>query len=452
MPELVGHPQLSSPAAMGALGVAERLRGAGYQALLVGGCVRDLLLGREPKDYDIATNATPEQVVPLFGRAVLVGAQFGVVVVRGDDHCIEVATFREETGYSDRRRPDKVKFSDAEHDARRRDFTINGLFMEPDTCQVLDYVGGVADLRAGLLRAIGAPADRFNEDSLRLLRAIRFASVLLFQIEASTWDAVRSLAHLIEHVSAERIRDELVRGLTEGPADVFLGLLSDSGLLRHVLPEVEQLKGCEQPEAFHPEGDVFVHTKLLLSHLPPHPSAELAMAALLHDIGKPPTMTITDRIRFNGHDKVGAEMADLICRRLAFSNYQRERIVSMVARHMQFINFPNMRKSTMWRFLAEDTMTEELWLHRADSLASHGSLDTYEIAVQKLNEMQQEQRGPKLAAPLITGADLIDAGMKPGPAFKQILQRAYDEQLENRFQDHENALAWLRDYLLDLNH
>lgn len=438
------------PAADAALRVAKLLMTAGFEAFLVGGCVRDLLMGRIPKDYDIATSATPEQVTSVFPDAMLVGAQFGVVIVPQEGHNIEVATFREETDYSDRRRPDSVRFSTAERDAQRRDFTVNGLFMNPVTHEVIDYVGGLHDLHGGLLKAIGDPDARLSEDALRLLRAVRFASTLRFKIESATWEAVCRNAGLIVHVSAERIRDELVRGLTGPSADQFLQLLSDSGLLALILPEAEALKGCEQPPEFHPEGDVFVHTKLVLRNLPEAPGPELAMAALLHDIGKPPTFNRSDRIRFNGHDKAGAEIADRICRRLAFSNDQRERIISMVARHMQFINFPDMRPSTMRRFLAAETIEDELELHRADSLGSNGSLSTYELARRKLAEVRAEFQGPRLPAPLINGNDLMDLGLRPGPAFKSILQRVYDEQLEKRFEDRNAALRWLAENLEQL--
>lgn len=442
---------LSTPPAQAALAVIDRLTAAGFQALLVGGCVRDLIMCREAHDWDVATSATPEQVTPLFEKAILVGASFGVVVVVQNQHHIEVATFREETGYSDHRRPDAVRYSDAEHDARRRDFTMNGLYFDPRQRQVIDYVGGQQDIQNQMLRCIGTPEERFNEDALRLLRAVRFASSLDFQIDPATWAALQKLASEIRHVSAERIRDELIKGLTRPHPDRFLELLSSSGLLPVILPEVEAMRGCQQPPQFHPEGDVFTHTKLVLASLPPDPSPELALAALLHDVGKPPTMTITDRIRFNNHHKVGAEMADVICRRLACSNELREKVVHMVERHMRFVDFPDMRASTMRKFLSSPLIDEELQLHRADCLGCYNPLDTYELAAARLAEQRADEATKgALPKPFVTGEDLIELGLKPGPDFKTILQRMFDEQLENRFADRDAALFFLRENLEDL--
>ncbi|MGI8908585.1 MAG: CCA tRNA nucleotidyltransferase [Candidatus Sumerlaeaceae bacterium] len=439
---------LTSRAAAAATRVIARLKQQGYQAVLVGGCVRDLLLGREPDDFDVATSATPDQVIPLFHKSILVGASFGVVIVVQDGIHTEVATFREETGYSDRRRPDSVRYSDAEHDALRRDFTVNGLYLEPLTNEVIDYVGGQQDLQARLLRCIGQPKDRFNEDALRLIRAVRFASSLDFEIESGTWTAIQANAHLVKHVSAERVRDELMKGLTRANPARFLELLDTSGLLGIILPEVEAMKGMAQPPQFHPEGDVFEHTKLVLANLPPQPSAALAMAALLHDVGKPPTATLTDRIRFNNHHKVGAEMADSICRRLACSNELREQVMAMIERHMRFVDFPDMRTSTMRRFLSSSFIQEELELHKADCLGCFNDLDTYELATAKLAELREDEatRGA-LPQPYINGVDLTALGLIPGPQYKLILQRMFDEQLENRFASRDEALVYLRENL-----
>jgi poly(A) polymerase len=439
---------LSSSTAKAALSVIKRLHASGHQALLVGGCVRDLLLRREPLDYDVATSATPEQVDRLFDKSILVGASFGVVIVVHDGIQTEVATFREETGYSDRRRPDSVQFSDAEHDARRRDFTVNGLYLDPLKDEILDYIDGQRDLDRRLLRCIGTPADRFSEDALRLLRAVRFASSLDFQIEENTWTAVSNHAELIRHVSAERVRDELIKGLTRANPGRFLELLSASGILEIILPEVTAMKGVEQPPQFHPEGDVFEHTKLVLDHLPESPSPALALAALLHDVGKPPTATFTDRIRFNNHHKVGAEMADVICRRLSCSNELREQVVAMVERHMRFVDFPDMRTSTMRRFLSSPYIEDELRLHRADCLGCFNDLDTYELASGKLIELRQHQENQgALPKAFVNGRDLIELGLSPGPEFSRILQRLFDEQLEERFGSREDALRFLQDNL-----
>jgi poly(A) polymerase len=430
----------------------ERLKRNGHEALLVGGCVRDLLLHREPEDFDVATSAWPEQVIPLFEKSILVGASFGVVIVVQDGIHTEVATFREETGYSDRRRPDSVKYSDAEHDARRRDFTVNGLYLDPLAGEVLDFVSGQADLDARLLRCIGRPEERFNEDALRLLRAVRFASSLDFQIEEHTWEALRPQTELICHVSSERIRDEIIKGLTRANPARFLDLLDRSGLLVHILPEVAAMKGVQQPPQFHPEGDVFEHTKLVLGNLPADPSPALALAAMLHDVGKPPTATCTDRIRFNNHHKVGAEITDSICRRLACSNELREQVVAMVERHMRFVDFPDMRTSTMRKFLFSPFIEEELKLHKADCLGCYNDLDTYELASKKLDELRQDQVSKgALPKPLLNGHDLMESGLKPGPAFSRILQRIYDEQLEERFASREEALQYLRENLDSLS-
>jgi poly(A) polymerase len=419
----------------------EKLQSLGYEALWVGGCVRDLLLGIEPDDYDVATSATPEQIQSIFPQTVPVGAKFGVILVVHHGVPVQVATFRSDEGYSDRRRPDAVRFCDARSDSRRRDFTMNGLFMDPATGRVDDYVGGVADIRASIIRSIGDPDQRFREDALRLLRAVRFASSLNFTIEPATWESLVRHAALIREISAERIRDELIKGLTRPRPHVFLDLLDQSGLLEVILPEVAALKGCEQPPQFHPEGDVFVHTRLMLQHLKPNPSPALAFAILLHDIAKPATRTVTDRIRFNNHHSVGAEMADAICRRLVLPNETREQVVAMVRRHMDFINLGRMRESTLRRFLASPTIEDEMELHRVDCLASHGDLQNYDLARERLDQSGSEAAAALLPPPLITGKDLIAAGFCPGPAFGRILASVQDAQLEGRVTTPDDALA-----------
>lgn len=434
-----------NPAGRAALSVFMDLQTAGHEAWFVGGGVRDLLLGAQPKDFDIATSARPNDLAKIFPGSNMVGAKFGVFIVRRGDFPVEVATFREEGEYHDRRRPDLVRFSTQEMDAQRRDFTVNAIYFNPETGELRDTVNGQDDLRNRRLRAVGEPNARFQEDSLRMLRALRFAANLQFQIETNTWTALCQSIRNISTLSPERVRDELLRGLTQGQAGRFLQLMDDSGALQIILPEVVQLKGCQQPPEFHPEGDVFVHTKLLLENLKSGASPELAMATLLHDIGKPQTQTFEDRIRFNGHDKVGTEMAESITRRLRFSNAQSEKITSMIRRHMQFVNLPQMRKSTLKRFLSEVTIEDELELHRLDCIASHGDLSTYELARAKLTEFQEEEaRGAAMPQPFIRGQELIDLGLKPGPAFGWLLREIYDAQLEQRVQSREQAAQLAR--------
>lgn len=431
-----------NPAGAAALTVLRELHQAGHEAWLVGGGVRDLLLGRDPKDFDIATEVRPEALVSIFPGSNMVGARFGVFIVRRNNHHVEVATFREEGEYQDRRRPDMVRFSTLENDARRRDFTVNALYYNPASGELRDLSGGVEDIRGRTLRTVGNPEQRFREDSLRVLRGLRFAANLGFEIEPSTWSAIKIAAPQLQQLSAERIRDELLGGLSGGNAGRFLQLLDDSGALEMVVPEVSLLNGCAQPPEFHPEGDVFAHTKLLLEHMPAGVSPELAMAVLLHDIAKPATQTFEDRIRFNGHDKLGAVMAEEITRRLRFSNSQIEKVSSMIRRHMQFINLPNMRKAKLKRFLSEPTIDDELELHRLDCLASHGDLSTYHMARQNLSEFREEEaRGAAMPTPLITGRDLIDAGMQPGPNFSRILTAVYDEQLDGTITDKSEAVG-----------
>lgn len=422
--------------------IIEVLRAQGHEAYLAGGCVRDLLLGATPKDYDIATSARPEAVQALFPRTVAVGAQFGVVVVRADGAEFEVATFRADGEYQDGRRPESVTFTNAEEDARRRDFTVNGLFFDPVTERVLDFVGGRADLTAGVIRAIGDPAQRFAEDRLRLLRGIRFAARLGFEIEPGTWAAIGAGASGIHAVSAERIRDELVRIFTHPSRVRGFDLLDASGLLRELLPEVEALKGCKQPPEFHPEGDVFVHTRLMLALLPENVSLPLALGVLFHDLGKPPTFQRdeTGRIRFNGHEYVSAELSRAIMTRLRFSNAEIEATDALVRNHMAFKDVQQMRVAKLKRFLSRPTMDDELELHRVDCASSHGMLDNYEFLNRKREEFASE---PLIPPPLLTGHDLIARGWRPGPRFKDVLDAAQTLQLEGGLADRDAALVWL---------
>jgi poly(A) polymerase len=422
--------------------LVETLRAHGHEAYLAGGCVRDLLLGSEPKDYDIATSARPEEVERLFPRTVAVGAQFGVIVVIEDGREYEVATFRTDGEYRDGRHPESVSFSNAEGDARRRDFTINGLFYDPVEERVIDYVGGRADLEARIVRAIGDPRQRFDEDKLRVLRGIRFAARLDFEIEAGTWEAICEYAPQIHVVSAERIRDELVKILTHPSRVRGFDLLDASGLLRELLPEVETLKGCEQPPEFHPEGDVFVHTRIMLDMLPPEVSTPLVLGVLFHDLGKPPTYQVdeTGRIRFNGHEYVSAEITRGIMGRLRFSNAEIEATEAIVRNHMAFKDVQQMRVAKLKRFLARETIDEELELHRVDCASSHGMLDNYDFLLAKREEFASE---PLIPPPLITGHDLIAMGWKPGPQFKQTLETIQTLQLEGTLKSREDALAWI---------
>jgi poly(A) polymerase len=428
-----------------AIHIIQTLRAAGHQALLAGGCVRDHLLGREPKDFDVATSATPQQVIALFPGALTVGAHFGVVIVRQGSEQTEVATFRTDGAYKDGRHPESVTFSTAEEDAQRRDFTVNGLFRDPIGDGIIDYVGGQADLGKKLLRAIGDPSRRFDEDKLRLLRAVRFATTLGFEIEAETWRAVCAHAPAIQSVSVERIRDELIKIFIDPNRVRGFDLLMDSGLMAQVLPEILVLKGVEQPPQWHPEGDVFVHTRLMLSLLPEQVSLPLVLSVLLHDIAKPATYTVdeTGRIRFNGHDKLGAEMTGDILRRLKFPNDVIEPAQVAVEHHMAFKDVQKMKKSTLKRMMARPTWPDELALHRVDCLGSNGLLDNYEFMQAKAEEFSSEPLIPK---PLINGRDLMAIGWQPGPQLGQILTKVQDAQLEGVITTREEALEWLRAY------
>ena len=432
----------SSARAILATGLIAALRSRGHEAYLVGGCVRDRLLGITPKDFDVATDALPDQVLQYFPEARLVGAQFGVVLVSGGESIqVEVATFRSEAAYSDGRRPDTVRFeSQPVRDARRRDFTINALFQDPLSGEVFDYVGGQADLEAKLIRAIGNPEKRFEEDHLRLLRAIRFAARLGFSIESGTFSAIQRVAHQITRISPERIRDELVRILSEGEPRRGFELLDSSDLLAHVAPEIKACQGVQQPPEYHPEGDVWTHVMLMLEGMR-NPVPSLALGVLFHDVGKPPTFRIADRIRFDGHAEVGADMTRDWLRRLRFSNEDVEQVTSLVANHMRFKDVQQMRLGTLKRFLRLPHFDQHLELHRLDCLSSNGRLDSYDFVRAKLNELDREELRP---APLVTGHDLIRAGYTPGQAFGEALSAVETAQLEGEIQTREEALVLAR--------
>jgi poly(A) polymerase len=412
------------------------LRDAGFEALFAGGCVRDILLGIKPKDYDIATSATPDQVAKVFPDCKPVGAAFGVQLVHRHGFQYEIATFRSDGTYSDGRRPDQVDFCDAEHDAERRDFTVNALFMNPETEDVIDYVDGQADLKRRCLRAVGDAETRFKEDHLRLLRAVRFASQLDFEIVPDTYEAIRISAPLLQKISPERIRNELERILTQPRASDAFRILKDTELLDVFLPELLPMNGCDQPPEYHPEGDVWIHTLLLLDHLK-SPTFTLAMGALLHDVGKPATQTFEDRIRFNQHEKVGARTTQDICKRLRLSNEETERIVWLVAQHMRIAVTPDMKESKRKRLVREDGFAELLELMRVDCMASHADLSAYDWIKDYAENIPEEAVRPK---PLINGQDLIVLGYAPGPMFKEILTAVEDAQLEGEIDTRDAAL------------
>ncbi len=483
-----------------ALRIVAALRGAGYEAYLAGGCVRDLLLGRKPADYDVATSATPEVVLEMFPRTFAVGAHFGVVLVsperEGAGFVTEVATFRSDLAYSDGRHPDAVRYTKTgEEDVQRRDFTINGLLLDPlrednwasrvrrertnagpstapsagadgsaqDDSQnfraqddnpllvnqenlrgaVIDYMGGLADLDAGVVRAIGLPEQRFEEDHLRMLRGVRFAARFGFELEAETQRAMRALASRINIVSRERVRDELTRMLTEGHARRAFELLDETGLLNEVLPEVARMKGVEQPAQFHPEGDVWVHTLMLLEQLEQGCSMTLAWGALLHDVGKPPTFRrAPDRIRFDGHVEIGLAMGAEICRRFRFSNEETRQVLALIENHMRFMDAQRMKESTLKRFFRLERFEEHLALHRMDCVAGSGYLENWEFVRERLKATPEEEVRPQ---PLITGRELITAGYKPGAGFREMLRAAEDAQLEGTIATTEEALNLVRE-------
>jgi poly(A) polymerase len=475
----------ATPQFEAALHVVATLRAAGYEAYLAGGCVRDLVLRRDPMDYDVATSAVPDVVLEMFPRTFAVGAHFGVVLVASEigsecesgavaEHCVtEVATFRSDGVYSDGRHPDEVRYTkSAQEDVQRRDFTINGLLLDPlklaairtagpsipvaaatsaqddnsdedVTAAVLDYVGGLADLEAGVVRAIGDPLRRLEEDQLRLLRAVRFAARFGFTLETQTAAAIRALAHRIHAVSRERVRDELTKMLTEGHARRAFELLDETGLLVQVLPEIAKMKGVAQPPQFHPEGDVWTHSLLVLDQLQPGCEPTLAWGALLHDVGKPPTFRVApDRIRFDGHVEVGVAMGAEICRRFRFSNDDTRQILALIENHMRFADAPRMKASTLKRFFRLENFPEHLALHRMDCLAAHANLDIYHFVRASYESMPEETVRP---APLVTGRELIAAGYTPGPHFKDMLQAIEDAQLEGAITTRAEALALVRE-------
>jgi poly(A) polymerase len=454
----------ATPQFEAALRIVQALRSAGHQAYLAGGCVRDLLLNRAPLDYDVATSATPDLVLAMFPRTFAVGAHFGVVLVAPEsaeaDFITEVATFRSDGAYSDGRHPDAVRYTtSAEEDVQRRDFTINGLLLDPFGAaaspsdllddplaareDVVDYVGGVPDLNARVIRAIGRAETRFEEDRLRMLRAVRFAARFDFEIEPGTLQAIRLLAPRLHSVSRERVRDELTRMLTEGHARRAFELLDQTLLLKEVLPEIDRMKGVEQPPQFHPEGDVWTHTLMLLDQLEPGCSMTLAWGALLHDVGKPPTFRVApDRIRFDGHVEVGVAMAAEICRRFRFSNEETRQITALVENHMRFADAERMRSSTLKRFFRLEGFDEHLALHRMDALASNRNLQFWEFVRERWQSMPAETVRPR---PLLSGRELIAAGYAPGSGFREMLHAAEDAQLEGSVHTVEDALRVVRE-------
>jgi poly(A) polymerase len=432
---MIRHPQAEP--------IVRQLTEAGHQAVYAGGCVRDALLNRSYPDVDIATSATPDQVQSIFPKASdPQGKAFGVIRLKQGDHVFEIATFRVDGPYLDGRRPSSVTFTTAEEDAKRRDFTVNGMFFDPLKNEVLDFVRGRADLEAKTIRAIGDPLARFTEDRLRLFRAIRFAVQLGFVIEPKTWDALVRLAPESKTLAPERVRDELVKIFTSPDPARGLDLLHDSGLVAAWIPELLEMRGCAQSPEHHPEGDVWVHTRLLLTHLK-NPSPILAFSALLHDVGKPRTSRTepSGRIRFFGHEGVGARMAQEILRRLRFSNDEVEAVEACIANHMAFKDAPQMRVSTLKRLLARPTFSEELELHRIDCASSHGELDIHRFLAAKQAEFSKEEIKPR---PLVTGHDLQELGVPPGPAMGKLLHQLMDEQLEGKLTDREGALARAR--------
>lgn len=428
----------------GALAILKTLHDQGHEAYFAGGAVRDLLLEKSISEIDIATSASPQEIEQLFPKTIPVGKQFGVIVVVQDTNNYEVTTFRKEADYVDGRHPTRVSFTDARHDVERRDFTVNALFLNPFTEEVIDYLNGREDLERKLIRTVGPPQSRFQEDKLRLLRALRFACQLDFEIEGQTYQQVKEHASQLTEVSWERIRDEVLKILTGPDPSRGLKLMSDSGILEVILPEIAAMRGVQQPPQFHPEGDVFVHTCLMFE-LSQERSETLALEILLHDVGKPPTFIVKERIRFDGHADLGAKMAEEICRRLRISNQQIEEVVDVVKDHLRFIHVQEMRESTLKRFLRKSNFSDHLELHRLDSLASHGKLSSYHFCQEKLEELSQEAMRPK---PLINGHDLIGLGLEPGPLFSEIMSAIEDFQLEGKLSSKEETLDWVRKHYL----
>ncbi|MGR3178248.1 MAG: CCA tRNA nucleotidyltransferase [Candidatus Anammoxibacter sp.] len=430
-----------------AVEIVTHIRDSGYTAFFAGGCVRDMLMCTEPVDYDIATNATPDEIMKIFKRTIPVGINFGVVNIIVDNFQFEIATFRSDGSYSDGRRPDTISFCDAKDDVQRRDFTINGMLYDPVEDRVLDYVGGRTDIKARLIKTIGDPESRFNEDHLRLIRAARFASRFSYDIEDNTKAAIKKLAKKILNVSVERLRDELEKGLTSANPHTYIKILDELNIIKEIMPEIPVMKGVEQPENFHPEGDVFVHTLITLSKLV-QPSWELAMATLLHDVAKPATFARDiesngelGRIKFYQHDNLGAVMAGKICKRLKTSTFSRERIMWLIKKHLCIKDVQNMKKSTLKKLFANPGFPELLELFRIDTLSSTKDLTNYEYCKQQYSEMDKEVVKPK---PLVNGHDLIDMGLKPGPLFSQILSKTMDEQLEEKISTRDEALDFVK--------
>ncbi|MBI2646545.1 MAG: CCA tRNA nucleotidyltransferase [Deltaproteobacteria bacterium] len=416
--------------------IVKKLVQKGHKAYFAGGSVRDLLMGQDSADIDIATSAKPDEILALFTKTFEKGKAFGVVSVLLEGQEFEVATFRKEGKYSDGRHPDSVTWTDDKQDALRRDFTINGMFYDPLTQKVIDYVGGQEDLKKKIIRTIGSPEHRFDEDKLRMMRAVRFSARFSYPMEENTKQAIVKMASSITEVSPERIREELLKILTQAHPHQGVDLLSQLGLLKVILPEIEMMKGVEQPPQFHPEGDVYIHTLLVLQHLK-NPNPGLAMSALLHDVGKPPTFVVKERIRFDGHVEVGAEMAQKICRRLRFSNKETEHICKLILDHLKFMHVKQMRKSTLKRFLSQERFEDHLDLHKADCLGCHGLLENYEFCKTKLEELKKE---PIPKKPLLSGHDLIRLGFKPGPLFKKILTAIETARLEGEIKTKNEGL------------
>lgn len=429
--------------------IIRTLHDAGFTAYLVGGAVRDLLLGKTAKDYDVATSATPDEILKLFDHAVPLGASFGVITVIIDTIPYEIATFREEREYSDGRHPEEVLYSDdPATDAARRDFTINALFFDPERNVILDSVNGVHDLKKGILRTVGDPERRFREDHLRMMRAVRFAARLGCEPECETERAISLLAPLVRSVSAERIRDELEKMLLHPSREKAFRMMARTGLLKEVLPEIDIMQGVTQPEAFHPEGDVFEHTMLMLSHIAV-PGPEIVWSVLLHDVGKPCTRTIKDGIpHFYGHEAVGADMAENILKRLRLPNNMIESVVQAVRNHMRFAHIDKMRPAKWKRIAADKNFPVELELHRIDCISCHAFLDNYVLMLDRLRQLEHEAKNTALPPPLVNGSDLIGIGMKPGPAMGILLQEIMDLQLENELKTKEDALQFARNRIL----
>ena len=431
----------------GAVTVVKKLHDQGHKAYFAGGAVRDLLLGNTISDIDIVTCASPQKIEQLFPKTIAVGKKFGVMIVVVDSINYEVATFRQESGYEDGRHPGKVSFTDKIHqDAERRDFTVNAIFLNPLTEELIDFVQGKQDLESRLIRTVGSPAKRFEDDKLRVIRAVRLASQLGFEIDRETYEEIQVYAsQVLPQVSWERIRDELLKILTgPHPAD-GIRLLLNSGILQAILPEIADMSGVEQPLEFHPEGDVFTHTCLMLG-MRKGLDDILALSILLHDVGKPPTFSVKERIRFDGHDDVGAKMAEDICRRLRLSTEQIYNVVDLVKDHLRFIHVQEMRDSKLKRFLGKENFQKHLELHRLDCLASHGDLSSYHFCLQKLEEIGQEELKPD---PLVNGRDLLSLNLKPGPLFSEILMAVEDLQLEGELDSKEKALNWVKQNYLD---